>query len=85
MTKLKEETTRVTTAIKELENELSKYNKGEIQQDINLKSKMNNLLENLMENPEIQPVKRLYRSRKDRVIAGICGGLAKYFNMDLIY
>ena len=54
MTKLKEETTRVTTAIKELENELSKYNKGEIQQDINLKSKMNNLLENLMENPEIQ-------------------------------
>ena len=54
MTKLKEETTRLTTAIKEIENELTKYNKGEIQQDINLKSKMNNLLENLMENPEIQ-------------------------------
>ena len=54
MTKLKEETTRLTTAIKEIENELNKYNKGEIQQDINLKSKMNNLLENLMENPEIQ-------------------------------
>lgn len=26
--------------------------------------------------------KRLYRSRKDRVIAGVCGGLADYFNMD---
>ena len=54
MTKLKEETTRLTTSIKELENELSKYNKGEIEKDINLKSKMNNLLENLMENPTIQ-------------------------------
>jgi phage shock protein C len=26
--------------------------------------------------------KRLYRSRKDRVIAGVCGGLAEYFNID---
>lgn len=26
--------------------------------------------------------KRLYRSRKDRMIAGVCGGLAAYFNMD---
>lgn len=26
--------------------------------------------------------KRLYRSRKDRVIAGVCGGLADYFHMD---
>ncbi|MDF2460783.1 MAG: phage shock protein PspC [Candidatus Saccharibacteria bacterium] len=26
--------------------------------------------------------KRLYRSRKDRLIAGICGGLADYFNID---
>ena len=54
MTKLKEETTKLNTAIQELENELSKYNKGEIKQDINLKSKMNNLLENLMENKDIQ-------------------------------
>lgn len=28
------------------------------------------------------PVKRLYRSRKDRLIAGVCSGLAKYFNTD---
>lgn len=26
--------------------------------------------------------KRLYRSRKDRVIAGVCGGLAEYFGID---
>lgn len=26
--------------------------------------------------------KRLYRSRSDRMIAGICGGLGKYFNVD---
>ena len=54
MTKLKEESTKLTTAIKELENELSKLNKNEIKSDINLKSKINNLLENLMENADIQ-------------------------------
>ena len=26
--------------------------------------------------------KKLYRSRTDRKIAGVCGGLAAYFNMD---
>lgn len=26
--------------------------------------------------------KRLYRSRRDRMIAGVCGGLADYFEMD---
>ena len=26
--------------------------------------------------------KRLYRSRTDRMIAGVCGGLAEYFNID---
>ncbi len=26
--------------------------------------------------------KRLYRSTKDRMLAGICGGLAEYFNID---
>ena len=25
---------------------------------------------------------RLYRSRTDRMLAGVCGGLAKYFNVD---
>jgi len=28
------------------------------------------------------PPKRLYRSRTDRKIAGVCGGLAEYFNID---
>ncbi len=26
--------------------------------------------------------KRLYRSRSDRMICGVCGGLAKYFDID---
>ena len=26
--------------------------------------------------------KTLYRSRKQRIIAGVCGGLAEYFNVD---
>ena len=31
------------------------------------------------------PVKRLYRSRKDRKIAGVCGGLAEYFGWDPVF
>ncbi len=27
-------------------------------------------------------VKRLYRSRDERVVGGVCGGLAKYLTMD---
>ena len=26
--------------------------------------------------------KRLYRSRNERMIAGVCGGIAEYFNID---
>ncbi|MCC7519121.1 MAG: PspC domain-containing protein [Verrucomicrobiae bacterium] len=26
--------------------------------------------------------KRLYRSREHRIFAGVCGGLAEYFNVD---
>lgn len=29
-----------------------------------------------------EPTKKLYRSRADRRIAGVCGGLAAYFNID---
>ena len=54
MTKLKEESTRLKTAISELENELSKYNKNDIKADINEKNKINNLLETLMEDTTIQ-------------------------------
>lgn len=28
------------------------------------------------------PYKRLYRSETDKKIAGVCGGLAEYFNID---
>ena len=27
-------------------------------------------------------VKRMYRSREDRMVAGVCGGLAEYTNLD---
>jgi len=26
--------------------------------------------------------KRLFRSKKDRVLGGVCGGIGQYFNMD---
>jgi len=28
--------------------------------------------------------KKFYRSKKDRVIAGVCGGMAEYFDIDPI-
>ncbi|MDD6283378.1 MAG: PspC domain-containing protein [Oribacterium sp.] len=27
-------------------------------------------------------MKKLYRSRENRMIAGVCGGIAEYFNID---
>jgi phage shock protein C len=30
----------------------------------------------------IEMEKRLYRSRKDKVISGVCGGIAEYFGLD---
>lgn len=32
-----------------------------------------------------KPYKKLYRSRNDRKIAGVCGGLAEYFNIDPVW
>ncbi len=29
--------------------------------------------------------KHLYRSKKDRRIAGVCGGLAEYFSVDPVF
>ncbi|HSH00498.1 MAG TPA: PspC domain-containing protein [candidate division Zixibacteria bacterium] len=29
-----------------------------------------------------QKPRKLYRSRSDRMLAGVCGGLAAYFNLD---
>ena len=28
------------------------------------------------------PVKKLYRSTDNRIVAGVCGGLGEYFNID---
>jgi phage shock protein C len=30
----------------------------------------------------MEQTRRLYRSRTDRKLAGVCGGLASYFNLD---
>ena len=29
-----------------------------------------------------EQIKRLYRSGKDKILAGVCGGLGEYFNVD---
>lgn len=33
-------------------------------------------------NQSPEPYVRLYRSRRERMIAGVCGGLAEYFGID---
>ena len=30
-------------------------------------------------------VKKLYRSKEDRIIAGVCGGMAEYLNVDPVW
>ena len=32
-----------------------------------------------------EELKRLYRSREEKVIAGVCGGIAEYFSIDPIW
>jgi len=32
--------------------------------------------------PAVAPVRRLYRSNKNKVLGGVCGGLGEYFNID---
>jgi phage shock protein C len=34
---------------------------------------------------QTKPYKKLYRSRREKVIAGVCGGLAEYFGMDPVW
>jgi phage shock protein C len=38
-----------------------------------------------MKNESSTEPKRLYRSKKDKVIAGVCGGIAEYFNVDPVW
>lgn len=33
---------------------------------------------------EKPPIKRLFRSRKQKILGGVCGGLAEYFNVDVV-
>ena len=37
------------------------------------------------EGTAVPPRRRLTRSREDRVIAGVCGGFARYFNIDPVF
>lgn len=31
---------------------------------------------------QVSPMERLYRSRKERIIAGVCGGIGIYYDTD---
>jgi len=33
-------------------------------------------------NIKMTKVKRLYRSKKEKILGGVCGGIAEYFNKD---
>jgi phage shock protein C len=33
----------------------------------------------------MDPARKLYRSRTDRKLAGVCGGLAEYFGLDATF
>ena len=35
-----------------------------------------------MTEPNINPSKRLYRTREGRILAGVCSGIASYFGID---
>ena len=35
-------------------------------------------------NGDVKPPRRLTRSNRNKMIAGVCGGLAEYLNMDPI-
>ena len=37
---------------------------------------------NKQQSGTIEGMKRLYRSKTDRKIAGVCGGIAEYFDID---
>jgi phage shock protein C len=37
------------------------------------------------DNETKDEVKRLYRSRENKVLAGVCGGIAEYFNVDPVW
>jgi len=37
-----------------------------------------------MNNFSSEPVKRIYRSKYDRMISGVCGGIGEYFSIDVL-
>ena len=37
------------------------------------------------EGSHVKPAKKLYRRRSNRLVAGVCGGLADYFNLDVTF
>jgi phage shock protein C len=37
----------------------------------------------IVEGGAVDPTRKLYRSKSNRKLAGVCGGLAQYFNLDV--
>ena len=35
-----------------------------------------------MTKEETKEIKRVYRSKKNKILAGVCGGIAEYFEVD---
>ncbi|MCX6771801.1 MAG: PspC domain-containing protein [Candidatus Micrarchaeota archaeon] len=38
-----------------------------------------------MAKEENKEIRRVYRSRKNRLLAGVCGGIAEYFDVDPVF
>lgn len=46
---------------------------------------MEDILQVIMKTMKpVKPVKRLYRSKKDKVLGGVCGGIAQYLQVDVV-
>jgi phage shock protein C len=43
---------------------------------------MESTLSRVIQMAKKEELKRLYRSKKEKMIAGICGGIAEYMNVD---
>ncbi len=65
---------------------LVKLNKRYKSLEISKKSKIFEKLENSKnfqsKMQTTKQIKKLYRSKKNRIIAGVCGGIGEYFNVD---
>ena len=57
--------------------------KAKKKQVVKSKVKKPSVRKKTIKRKDIKPkIKKLYRSKKDRIIAGVCGGLAEYLELD---